>query len=415
MMSSTMRQENVGTAVSAARVSRFTFMMRCLPALVVAAVAWHGEAASAGVIIQSSGADFLAFEAEDFDSLVSRDGKGFVVVDTTPTFTSSFGTDVLPADTNASGGAAIIDDIRVGNSDHSSTVSYRVIFQTPGTYRLYVRDSAFEDGGPSGYGNEDSFFTPPSFNSAATVTQHGWSGGSGEGTYGWRNLSGADYTVTAADVGQPLIFNIDDRESGFSLDRMVFSTNTGWGGGTLDGLANSASVQGATHLTTTGNWSTGANWDNGEPDSTKTAFVGGGLTATIDQAGEIAGLLVVGHNETVSPGDGTVSQTGGDLTLTHDLILGQTGRSGTYQMTGGTATIGGAVLDAGTSTLQVDEGTMNVGGGLSVDNLRVGFVQGAGTVTANLAVGADSTVRIGDGSGTLTIARMQDTPNPDSQ
>lgn len=407
-MTFSMRQHGAGTAVSAAGVPRLTFVMRCLLVVVGAAVAWHDRAASAGVIIQSGGANFLAFEAEDFHSLVSHDGKGFVAVDTTPTFTSAFGTDVLPASTNASGGAAIIDDIRVGNSDHSSTVAYRVIFQTPGTYRLYVRDSAFEDNdNTSSYGNEDSFFRPPSFNSAATITQGGFSSGSTEGTYGWRNLSGADYTVTAADVGQPLVFNIDDRESGFSLDRMVFSTSTGLNSGALDGLVNGASVQGATHLTSTGDWSIGTNWDNGEPDAAKTAFVGGGLTATIDQAGETAGLLVVGHNETVSPGDGAMSQTGGDLTLTHDLILGQTGRSGAYRMTGGTATVGGAVLDAGTSTLQVDEGTMTVAGGLSVDSLRVGLADADGA-QATLTVNGGA-VQIGAaGTGTLDVGLRTD-------
>ena len=366
----------------------------CIAACLVALA----SLARAGIITQGAGDGFVAFEAENYETLVSHDGKGFVVVDTTPTFTSAHGTDVLPAATNASAGVAIIDDIRVANSDHSSTVTYKAIFQTAGTYRLYARYSMFEDSGVAGYGNEDSFYRPTSFGAAATITQSGFS--ATEGTYAWRNLAGADYTVAAGDVGQLLSFNIDDRESGFSLDRMVFSTVNTLNSGQLDALANTTSAQ-ATHLTSTGDWSTGGNWDNGEPDAAKVAFVGGGLTATVSSAGEVADTLVIGHNEAVSPGNGTLSQTGGALTIDNDLILGNAGTTGTYQMTAGTATIGGAVVDAGTSTLQIDGGTMTVGNGLAVDNLRVGVDALSATLTVS-----GSTAAIGSGaSNDLFVGR----------
>jgi len=199
-----------------------------------------GGLAHANYIEQGAGDNYVGFEAESFHSLVSHDGKGFIVVDTTPTLTTAYGTDVLPAATNASNAMALIDDPTVPNSDHSSTVSYYISFASTGTYRLYVRDSAFEDdfSADNNYGNEDSFFRPTAFGaSAGTVTTHGVSSGT-EGTFAWRNI-GADYTVTAADLGIPILFAIDDRESGFAIDRIVLSRDTGLNSGELDALANS--------------------------------------------------------------------------------------------------------------------------------------------------------------------------------
>ena len=152
-------------------------------------------------------------------------------------------------------------------------------------------------------------------------------------------------------------------------------------------------------LTTAGNWGTGGNWDSGfEPLATTHAYAGGGLTATISATGEVARDLTVGHNQATSPGDGTVSQTGGDLTVTHDVTLGQTGRAGTLAMTGGTATVNGSLTDGGgTSTLHVDDGTMNVGGALTVDTLRVGYNTGDAVVSAGgaVSIGASGILTIG--------------------
>ncbi len=292
-------------------------------------------------IVQGSVDNYIAFEAEHFDSLTrhhTSPDRGFLVVDTSPTFTSTYGSDVLPVDTNASGGMALIDDIRVGNLDHSSTVTYKLQFQTAGTYGLYVRDSAFEDNSTVGdYGNEDSFFRPTTFGGAATTVQHGYSGKT-EGTYGWRDLN-VTYTVNAADVGTWLTFNIDDRESGFSLDRLAFSLNTDLSSTALDALENSA-------LTPTyfdnndgagdSNWATDANWTpdgttrGAQPVAIQPALVGDGRTAVVDQGGALAGDLTIGHTEAVDPGDGTVDvQSLGDLSLGGDLVLGQTGSTGT--------------------------------------------------------------------------------------
>ena len=72
-------------------------------------------------------------------------------------------------------------------------------------------------------GNEDSHFIPPALNQSPTVTYHGYSGQK-EGQYGWRNGgSGRTFTVTTPGLYE---FRIRNRESGFSLDRIVFSQTT---------------------------------------------------------------------------------------------------------------------------------------------------------------------------------------------
>ena len=206
-------------------------------------------AAASVIYEQGGGDDYVAFEAELFDSLVRHDtspDKGFIIIDTTPTYTTGFGSEALPASTNASGGAAILDDTRVSNADHSSTITYKIIFAQAGDYRLYYHYSHFEDGSnTTNYGNEDSFYLPSDWNTAANVLDS--TGGPDndpinhphEGLYFWRN-AGDTYTVTVEQVGQVLEFNIDDRESGYSLDRFVFSTTVDLNSSALDALSNTA-------------------------------------------------------------------------------------------------------------------------------------------------------------------------------
>jgi hypothetical protein len=195
---------------------------------------------AADIIVQGSGDNYLAFEAEDFQRITGS-ADGWRVVDTTPTIASSpIGNPVLPGSTNASGSTAVLDDFPDSSEDHESTITYLVKFNAPGTYRMYIRQSLFQSGADDGnYGQEDSYYRPGDWFGSATVTEH--SGGPDhEGTYGWRNTSD-NYTVHADDAGAPLlVFNLDDRESGYSYDRIVFSQNTGLGGAALDALSNSA-------------------------------------------------------------------------------------------------------------------------------------------------------------------------------
>jgi len=190
-------------------------------------------------IIQGIGDNFVAFEAENFDSL---SGTTFLATDRTPTLTTSFGSPVLPSDTNASSVGALFTNF----SGSTSSAGYDITFTTPGDYQVYVRYSLFEIGtNTANYGNEDSFFLGAALDSPAGTTNleiidlssAGFTPASGEweGTFRWakvtgRNASGSGprqdrvYNVMAGDVGIPMTMNIGNRERGLALDMFVLST-----------------------------------------------------------------------------------------------------------------------------------------------------------------------------------------------
>ncbi|MFT5125500.1 MAG: hypothetical protein ACI9TH_004716 [Kiritimatiellia bacterium] len=218
--------------------------MKIRPLLSALGLAMICPFARADLVFTQGAADtHIAFEAETYDSLVyNAPGQGFVHVDTASSFVSAFGSEVLAAGSNASGGEALMDDLRVVNGDHSSTVTYKMSFQQAGTYRMYVRYSMFEDNGvPTNYGNEDSFYRPIDFGETATEIVTGYNTVNSEGVFGWHNTN-ADYTVGAGQLNQIQVFNIDDRESGLTLDRIAFSSINSLDGAALDLLANSAAI-----------------------------------------------------------------------------------------------------------------------------------------------------------------------------
>jgi len=326
-------------------MNRPTLRRLCVLACAMALAA----GAQAGLLVQRPGDDYIAFEAEDYDGISSTGTTYWIDVDTTPTLVSPQGTDVLPADTNASGGAALLADFLI--TSHQSTVTYRINFDSTGSYRLYARYSMFDSAAsPGAYGNEDSFYRPPDFDTAPLTgtsgeayVVSGFSTANTEGVYGWKNTA-ASYTVDAADVAAGYVdFMLDNREQGLSIDRIVFSKQTGLSGAALDALWNHDVV--VTHATGDGAWATAGNWDNGVPDAAKPALIGESHTITLATAGSTARALTIGHDGNVRPGDGTLTQSGGDLTITDFLHIGMnhTGAgdvTGTYTTTGGSLTVG---------------------------------------------------------------------------
>jgi hypothetical protein len=191
------------------------------------------------------------------------------------------GLDVLPEDTNASGGAGIFDHF--GGANHSGTATYELEFTTPATYYLYVHASIYNSDANTSYGNEDSFFLPPAFNMNSSTDWIGFEGidyttgdpktgdsavdgwepvfnskevmSAGvievhndtnedfwDGTFHWMHAafvidSNADggyisdfgfavrYEVTESDAGQVLTFQISSREPYGAWDQFIFSTN----------------------------------------------------------------------------------------------------------------------------------------------------------------------------------------------
>ena len=243
----------------------------CLLVAIVLACAPPARAIT--FISQGPGLDYVAFEAEDADSLGG--GTRWRVIDLVTPYAhpnpNGITPILLPPGSNASGAAALLTDF-VGGGD--GTVVYQIAFDTPGTYHYYTRDGAYENGGtpPASqpdYGNEDSHYIPPALNQSPTVTYFGFASGSTEGQYGWRNGgSGRTFTVTTPGLYE---FRISNRESGFSLDRIVFSQTTNLNGAQLDALANGTVTTIAdpnTYFTNRSGdqkWATAGNWDNGVP------------------------------------------------------------------------------------------------------------------------------------------------------
>lgn len=314
----------------------------------------------AGIIYQRLGENYVALEAEWADPLNST-GSDWRIIDLiTPYYHPHYPpakTEILlPSNTNASGRAAILADFDKGTT---SIAIYKIYFTTPGTYRWYLRDTAFESGNydPSGYGNEDSVFRPTDFNVDPTEAYHGFSGLT-EGQYGWRN-SGFSYTVSTPGLVE---FRIRPRERGFSIDRMVFSLVTNLGSGQLDALANSVLVTSGSPTVTEftngggdGTWENGANWTAGVPTATSLVYIGNNHTVSLSQSGAEALSLWIGHNTpgTSYPGDGALQQTGGDLTIGASaasgavLAIGLDGAVGSYTASGGSRlTIGSSTARA---------------------------------------------------------------------
>jgi len=96
------------------------------------------------------------------------------------------------------------------------------------------------------------------------------------------------------------------------------------------------------------NWSTAANWDEGEPAADVNAIINNDGTAQIDQAGEVCLNLILGNLTGFS---GTISMTTGTLNVAEDV-------NG---------------LGPGTSRLELDGGALTVGGNIWLDRMFLGI------------------------------------------
>ena len=103
-------------------------------------------------------------------------------------------------------------------------------------------------------------------------------------------------------------------------------------------------------------------------------------------------LMAIGKGDT-----GEFLQTGGTVNASGDLSLGESG-TGTYKLRGGILDLTGSIINNnGTGRLEFDGGTLNVGGNIDVDSLRMA-VTGSANPTLTLGAGQTLTVR-----GTMTV------------
>jgi hypothetical protein len=187
---------------------------------------------------QGNGDSYIAFEAENYDEITRHYGEkdGFNVVPINE-FVSDFGSNVLLENSEfpPSEDRALLADFRYSHSQTRSTVEYNLVFKTPGTYRLYYKRSMFENGSGDSYGNEDSFYFLTTF-SGNSYKQTGGRGDKNsttelhpvenpsEGNFHWIN-SKYNFVVSEKDIDKELSFRIQDRETGFAIDRFIFSTD----------------------------------------------------------------------------------------------------------------------------------------------------------------------------------------------
>ncbi len=211
---------------------------------------------------------FILVDKNNPIQTITMDGDGNEVV--------NGGRDVLPADTDASGGAAIFHQLGAGGN-----AKWQVQFAIPATYYLYMHYSFFNRDNNTNYSNEDSIYVPPSFNANSRSDWIGYEGVDGtfeeakegdsnrdgwmplpkdvvseggiethnstdeeywEGQFQWAWMDvavdmdendafvggfghGIVYDVTDGDVGSVLDFEISTREQYGVIDGLLFSTS----------------------------------------------------------------------------------------------------------------------------------------------------------------------------------------------
>jgi len=158
-----------------------------------------------GNIVQPAGSNYVAWEGETAS-----------YVNGVPT-TWGAANDPL-----ASGGAALVAGGTSFSGDPPSSIaSWKLIFNTPGSYNLYVRYWC----NPPGSTANNSYRNPASFGDSPTFLTSAANSVAGPTDYTVIPEAGS-FVVNPGDVGSPLTFKVGTREAGFYLDRLVLSTNS---------------------------------------------------------------------------------------------------------------------------------------------------------------------------------------------
>ena len=216
--------------------------IRTTAALAALSAAALAAAPATGAVVQDPGANYIAFEAENFDISSTE------IVNGTPTMWA------VVADGDADGGAALTHQgAFVTNPDNDVFVGYDLTFVTGGTYQLYVRREANSGGSNSFFvGASNSGVTDPT--AAAGFSQFDNVLGSPTFPFGQYIYIGNDETdagqadAYTLDVtaGETLTFYAKAREVGYLLDRIVLSTEEDLSMAQLAALPNSGIPEPAT-------------------------------------------------------------------------------------------------------------------------------------------------------------------------
>lgn len=162
-----------------------------------------------------------------------------------------------------------------------------------------------------------------------------------------------------------------------TLDDVAIWNNEALSAGQIKGIAQNAAV-----AIVDGDWSTPGTWFR-LPGAGVNAVVAGGRSVTISS--------------------GTAEA--------NDLILGASGESATFNLTGGTLNLAGNVTRysaGGNATLNFNGGTLNLGGSsITVDHFNLGTASGANaqfTLASGKTLSTDTLAVGGQGTGTLNFS-----------
>ncbi len=191
------------------------------------------------LIPQGPTENFIAFQAERASTITNSAPTSWVVTNDVP----------------ANGGLSIYQAGDNGTAFSSGFATYTLKFQTPGSYRLYVRWRADVARSTQDQNGANSYRVPVDFGDlptdAASLNFVSSSANNSRvppaaNNYDWiREAADTSlYIVTQAqvDAGQPLLFKIGTREWGMFLDRFVLSQDDGLTAPGLDALVDSGSV-----------------------------------------------------------------------------------------------------------------------------------------------------------------------------
>ncbi|MCC7376669.1 MAG: hypothetical protein IT581_18565 [Verrucomicrobiales bacterium] len=191
----------------------------------------------AGIILQQTGAAFVAFEAEN----------------TTTRIQGTPETWETRSDSGASGGNALAagGTNSTGDSPHSFA-QYQIKFATAGTYYLYYRWKTEEARTAGDNATANSSWIPLAFGdlktpgadaqTSFTRTDSNNTTAPANNAYAWRReIDAVVYNVDAATLTAAQTFSVGTREAGMMFDRFVFSTEPALTDAQLESLANSPS------------------------------------------------------------------------------------------------------------------------------------------------------------------------------
>ncbi len=206
--------------------------------------------ASALVIDQESGKDYIVFEAEAADEILNPDAANDVqnsVQTGSPENPARVWAPVAVAGT--SGGTVLVAPpsphrAQTDSALQESIAVYRLRFATAGTYKLYILAS---NNGTAGNGSSDSVWVATAFGAANPTSSAATGNGGG---FAWITGISTSFAVAAGDLGNALEVRIGVRENDARIDALIMSTDTGLGAAELNQLLNGGAIATPTPLPT---------------------------------------------------------------------------------------------------------------------------------------------------------------------